>query len=162
MRTTYEEFLERTVVLNNGCRIPVSKRWPGRSLKLTHDGYTQVTVDGRRGRAHYIAWVLANGPVPVGLTLDHLCRNRPCCEVTHLEPVTMSENVRRGNLPEIAREHMKRVSQIKRRCKECGLISSPAGVALHQRASGHSGQQQLSSVSAVDLRSSSEGPREQQ
>lgn len=141
--TTYEEFLERTIVLDSGCRIPVSKRWPGRPLKVTHDGYMQVTVDGKPGRAHRIAWELANGPVPDGLTLDHLCRYRPCCEISHLEPVTMSENARRGDLPEIARAHLTRVSRIKRRCSECGLVSNPAGVALHQKASRHQGKEDL-------------------
>lgn len=37
------------------------------------------------------------GPVPDGLVLDHLCRNRACVNVAHLEPVTNGENVRRGD-----------------------------------------------------------------
>jgi hypothetical protein len=36
------------------------------------------------------------GPIPEGLVLDHLCRNRSCCNPAHLEPVTTAENVRRG------------------------------------------------------------------
>ena len=36
------------------------------------------------------------GPIPDGCELDHLCRNRACCNPDHLEPVTHLENVRRG------------------------------------------------------------------
>lgn len=45
--------------------------------------------------AHRIAWTWANGPVPEGLELDHLCRVRGCVNPAHLEPVTGQENVRR-------------------------------------------------------------------
>jgi hypothetical protein len=37
------------------------------------------------------------GPIPVGMHLDHLCRNPPCCNPSHLEPVTPRENMMRGN-----------------------------------------------------------------
>src|SRR3990172_6824393 len=40
---------------------------------------------------------LAVGPIPDGLQLDHLCRNRACIESTHLEPVTNQVNLLRGN-----------------------------------------------------------------
>lgn len=46
-------------------------------------------------RAHIVAWERANGPVPDGNELDHLCRRRNCCALHHLEPVTRSENERR-------------------------------------------------------------------
>jgi HNH endonuclease len=36
------------------------------------------------------------GPVPEGLELDHLCRNRACVNPAHLEPVSHRENVLRG------------------------------------------------------------------
>jgi hypothetical protein len=36
------------------------------------------------------------GPIPDGMEIDHLCRNRACCNPKHLEPVTHKENVRRG------------------------------------------------------------------
>lgn len=36
------------------------------------------------------------GPLPDGLTLDHLCRVRNCVRPDHLDPVTHMENVRRG------------------------------------------------------------------
>jgi hypothetical protein len=40
---------------------------------------------------------LLHGPIPDGLHLDHLCKNRPCYNPNHLEPVTPRENLLRGN-----------------------------------------------------------------
>lgn len=47
-------------------------------------------------RAHTVAYQLVVGAVPEGLVLDHLCRVPPCCNPSHLEPVTMRENIVRG------------------------------------------------------------------
>lgn len=52
------------------------------------EGY--VFWGGRR--AHIVAWESANGSVPDGLELDHLCRRRACAALIHLEPVTRQVN----------------------------------------------------------------------
>lgn len=36
------------------------------------------------------------GEIPLGFTVDHLCRNRACCNPAHLEAVPLLENIRRG------------------------------------------------------------------
>lgn len=45
---------------------------------------------------HRLAYELVVGVIPDGLVLDHLCRNPPCVNPAHLEPVTNAENIRRG------------------------------------------------------------------
>ncbi len=50
----------------------------------------------RAFRAHRVAYTLARGPIPDGLDLDHLCRNRLCCNPAHLEAVPAKVNILRG------------------------------------------------------------------
>lgn len=67
-------------------------------------GYGQFSGEQRRRRlAHRVTYETLVGPVPAGLELDHLCRVRRCCNPAHLEPVTRSENHRRGIADEVHR-----------------------------------------------------------
>lgn len=64
--------------------------------------------------AHRRVYEMHKGPIPAGLTLDHLCRRPICVNPDHLEPVTQYENWRRGDAPaakrvrQKAREHQRR------------------------------------------------------
>ncbi len=60
------------------------------------DGYGRTCINGRRGRAHRMVDEALVGPIPEGVVIDHLCRNRSCLNPDHMEPVTNSENVKRG------------------------------------------------------------------
>lgn len=62
-------------------------------------GYGRIKIGGRRGvvrYAHRISYEAFVGPVPEGMELDHICRNRRCVNPAHLEPVTHEENCRRA------------------------------------------------------------------
>lgn len=62
------------------------------------DGYGKVRNPLRRGgtTAHRAVWIQLIGPIPDGMVLDHLCRNRSCVNPAHLDPVTIGENNRRA------------------------------------------------------------------
>jgi HNH endonuclease len=60
-------------------------------------GYGKITVGSKKLFAHRVVWERHKGPIPEGLELDHLCRNPPCVNPDHLEPVTHAINMKRGN-----------------------------------------------------------------
>jgi hypothetical protein len=66
------------------------------TLTTDSSGYPCSHFKGRTIGAHRLSYAAFIGPIPEGLTLDHLCRNRRCVNPWHLEPVTMLENNRRG------------------------------------------------------------------
>lgn len=74
---------------NSGCWL-----WVG---NVCNKGYGCVNYKKRAYRVHRLAYEFLCEPVPAGLQLDHLCRVRCCVNPDHLEPVTLLENVRRGN-----------------------------------------------------------------
>jgi hypothetical protein len=52
--------------------------------------------DSRVIPAHRFAYEDRVGPIPSGLVIDHLCRTPLCMNPSHMEPVTIGENTRRG------------------------------------------------------------------
>lgn len=70
-------------------------------------GYGRVKILGRLQEAHRASYEYHIGPIPAGLVIDHLCRNRACINPKHLEPVTGLENIRRGEAgsPASMRKH---------------------------------------------------------
>lgn len=62
----------------------------------TRLGYVRVWIEGRRQLAHRVAYESVHGPVPCGMELDHLCGNRWCRNVEHLEAVTHRVNSQRA------------------------------------------------------------------
>ena len=71
--------------------------WPWLGKSRDASGYGVYNPGNKNVRVHRLAWKLANDqPVPDGLTIDHTCRNKLCCNPDHLEPVTVEENSRRA------------------------------------------------------------------
>jgi hypothetical protein len=85
-RTTEERFAEK-VDRSDGCW-----QWTGSRL---NSGYGSFFHDGSGRPAHRVAYEIYVGSIPDGLTIDHLCRNKLCVRPDHLEPVSLSTNVRR-------------------------------------------------------------------
>lgn len=71
--------------------------WPWLGVR-TYNGYGRFKLTARKSpvRAHRLAYEEMVGPIPEGLVIDHLCRNRLCVNPDHLEPVTNRENLLRG------------------------------------------------------------------
>ena len=73
-----------------GCLI-----WTG---PVNHAGYGLVW-DGVKKTpviVHRTVWRCLGNKITDGLELDHLCRNRTCINIFHLEEVTHAENMKRG------------------------------------------------------------------
>lgn len=62
----------------------------------TSGGYGEFRVGYTQWSTHRYAWVNLVGEIPEGMHLDHLCRNRICCNPDHLEIVTGRVNILRG------------------------------------------------------------------
>lgn len=112
-----------------------------------HKGYgTALDETGRSTKVHRIVYRWLVGPIPEGLTLDHLCRNRACVRPSHLEPVTVRENILRGVGPtarEARKTHCKwghefsaentRWDKLGRRC---GICHTRRGAERNERLRG--------------------------
>lgn len=68
--------------------------------RVDRGGYGHFYAGDRRTvLAHRFAYELMLGPIPDGMQLDHRCRVRHCIRPDHLEPVSMRENMLRGDSP---------------------------------------------------------------
>lgn len=116
-------FWQKVVVVDSGC-------WEWQAYKVT--GYGSFNYGRRPKLAHRLAYEWLVGPIPAGLQIDHLCRNRACVNPHHLEPVTQRENTLRGlrgrlitHCPqghEYTPENTYRLHGIHRRCRTCHRV----------------------------------------
>lgn len=116
-------------------------RWTG---PLSVDGYATFNINNHPVRVHRFAYKLLVGPIPDGLVIDHLCRNRACCNPAHMEPVTDAVNLRRGFSPSALnarRTHCRRGHELPdvptgnrgRRCPACRPIDDKARGVIRRR-----------------------------
>ncbi len=113
----------------NGCWI-----WSG---SLNIHGYGRFSFNNKTLIAHRFVYEYLIGKIPKGLTLDHLCRIRNCVNPEHLEPVIMSENLKRGLINQNKEKthcihghkftkentsHIIHHGRNERHCRKCGVI----------------------------------------
>lgn len=71
------------------------------SHKPNQDGYIRkcFTENGikRFQMYHRYVWERVNGKIPEGYEVDHMCRQRACCNVEHLQILTISEHKSKTN-----------------------------------------------------------------
>ncbi len=100
-------FIERmSISMPSACWL-----WTGGVAGKT--GYGKFFVNGQYDCAHRVSYKEFVGPIPSGLEIDHLCRNRICVNPGHLEPVTHKVNVARGTMVET----IKRVAKQRLTCR---------------------------------------------
>ena len=75
------------------------------------EGYGYTTVGRRQWKAHRVVWEALIGPIPEGMTIDHLCRNKACVNPDHLETVSSVDNVLRGYSPQAKHARKTRCSK---------------------------------------------------
>lgn len=107
--------------------------WTG---SIHPEGYGRFRLKLKMVGAHRAAYEFFIGPIPDGLSIDHLCRNRKCVNPSHLEAVTSKENTLRSPINTAA---------INRRKTECcrGHVFTDQTTALVDTGRGRVGRRCL-------------------
>jgi Autographiviridae endonuclease len=71
---------------------PISGCWLW-TAAMFNDGYGAFRL-GKEQRAHRVAYVLANGPIPAGMSVLHRCDTPLCVRPDHLFIGTQADNIR--------------------------------------------------------------------
>lgn len=134
-----DRLLYRTSLAPDGC-------WIWRGTTDAH-GYGEIGLGGDRAptrKVHRVAYEQLVGPIPEGLTIDHLCRTPSCVNPEHLEPVPLTVNIQRGwaarphRLAGICRNgHAmtpENTTDGKNRCRECARERNRAYKARRRAA----------------------------
>lgn len=122
MNAPDDYFASRVQVTEQGC-------WEW-SLWRTPAGYGRAKFSGRTSAvgAHRISYETHVGPIPDGMTVDHLCFNPPCVNPEHLRLLTRSENAKNQRDAhkthckwghELSPENVRRRRNGRRDCKTC-------------------------------------------
>ena len=97
-------------------------------------GYGQKWIAEARRQVYAHRWFYeqANGPIPAGMTIDHLCRNRSCVNPSHMRLLKRSEHGAHH-----AHDQKPRPRREPNHCVECGKVISRNGRRCKPHAAAH-------------------------
>lgn len=75
---------------HSGCIVPTSH-------KLNQDGYFRKRFKDGIVMYHRYVWEQVNGKVPEGHEIDHMCKNRACCNIDHLQMLDRTTHLVKTN-----------------------------------------------------------------
>lgn len=81
---TLSEKLASLTLKSDACWV-----WNG---TIQQHGYGTLTHEGKRIYAHRASYEVANGPIPTGRRIDHICHNESCIKPDHLRVATVKQN----------------------------------------------------------------------
>lgn len=61
------------------------------------------------------------GPIPAGMTIDHLCRVRACMRPSHLEAVSHAVNIHRGVATKLTEADAKKIRESTKKGKDLAM-----------------------------------------
>lgn len=94
--TAEERFNRQIVKTPDGCwEFTGNGKGSGKGAAKDGVGYGQIYHGGKKWMAHRWAYEHFVGPISEGDQIDHMCRNRKCCNPEHLEAVSQYKNMKR-------------------------------------------------------------------
>lgn len=111
-------------------RIETGGCWTWLGVVLPN-GYGRISYRNRQSYTHRVSYEAFIGRIPDGLVIDHVCKNRACCNPDHLDIVTPQVNAQRGRW--YGRTHCKHGHEYTtenvylfrgaKRCRRCNVIN---------------------------------------
>lgn len=76
---------------------------------VNSSGYLRITIDGVLKYLHVAMYEKYYGTIPRGMIIDHLCKNKRCCNIFHLKITTREKNVSIGKQTKLSYDDVEKI-----------------------------------------------------